>query len=93
MNFWRRNMINQARRWQKITIFIVVVLLSVFAYFYSKYQNFAWNTKISETREITIEKWDNFSTLWVKIPEFNNIFYKLYIRNNTPDFNQNFSLF
>ena len=78
---------NQARKWQKIVMLVFIIIIFVLVYFYSKYQNFAWNTKISETREITIEKWDNFSTLWVKIPEFNNIFYKLYIRNNPPDFN------
>ena len=87
MNFWRRDMRNQARKWQKIVMLVFIIIIFVLVYFYSKYQNFAWNTKISETREITIEKWDNFSTLWVKIPEFNNIFYKLYIRNNPPDFN------
>lgn len=86
MNFWRRDMKKQARKWQKIVMLIFIIIIVIFVYFYSKYQNFAWNTKILTTREITIEKWDNFSTLWVKIEEFNNIFYKLYIRNNPPEF-------
>jgi hypothetical protein len=38
---------------------------------------------------VKIETSDNFLNLGNKIPELNTIFYKIYLRNNTPDFSLN----
>ncbi|PZM82187.1 endolytic transglycosylase MltG [Candidatus Gracilibacteria bacterium] len=85
MNFGRRQ-INKKKNSKKILFIFTVIVFVALLYVKYKYDNFAEQTKITKTREITIEKGESFSSLSKKIEEFDNIFYKLYIRNNKPDF-------
>ena len=86
MNF-RQNALNRQKKPSKNYIFyiLVIVIILWFSVKY-KYDNFPTETEIKESRSIIIKKWDTFSTLGEKIPEFNSIFYKLYIRFNPPSF-------
>jgi len=86
MNF-RQNALNRQKKPSKNYIFyiLVIVIILWFSVKY-KYDNFPTETEIKESRSIIIKKWDTFSALGEKIPEFNSIFYKLYIRFNPPNF-------
>ena len=77
MNF-RQNALNRQKKPSKNYIFyiLVIVIILWFSVKY-KYDNFPTETEIKESRSIIIKKWDTFSTLGEKIPEFNSIFYKI----------------
>lgn len=67
----------------KFWIFLVII---VFWISFLNYNNFKNNNIIKNDINITIEPGDYFNTLWNKIEEFDNIFYKIYIKNNPPTF-------
>lgn len=67
----------------KFWIFLVII---VFWIFFLNYNNFKNDNIIKNDININIEPGDYFNTLWNKIEEFDNIFYKIYIKNNPPSF-------
>ncbi len=86
MNFVKRE-INENKK-SKTKIFFIIFVILVLFYFYFKwnYNDFKTKSLILETKKISIEKWDSFANLWKKISEFNNIYYKIYLKNNKLDF-------
>ena len=66
-------------------LLIWIIIFVVFFIFYS-YKNFESKVLINEDKVVTIEKLDTFNNLWLKINELNTFHYKIYIKNNEPDF-------
>lgn len=83
MNFQRRK--NLKKNDNKYIIFAIIFLIISVFYFFNSYKNFK-NLKIKESKEITIEKWESFSSLSKKIPDFNNFYYRIYLRFEKPNF-------
>lgn len=67
----------------KFILFISIITIWI-SFF--KYNNYTNSIIIKEKINIKIENGDSFSNLWKKINELNNIWYKIYIKNNIPDF-------
>jgi len=70
-------------RFIKLIIWIWIIW---FIYFYYSYSSFINQIIVKDSLMLNIEKTDNFSNLWNKIEELDNIWYKYYLRNNKPDF-------
>lgn len=85
MSFWRKKIKNDKKS-IKIFFVILIILILILWFLKIKYDNFKNADLIKESREIKIESNDNFWNLWKKIPEIDNIFYKIYLKNNKIDF-------
>lgn len=81
--------INKKSVLSKLLWLFILVLIMVFWNFYLGYEDFKKKPIIENDLMVKIETSDNFLNLGNKIPELNTIFYKIYLRNNTPDFSLN----
>lgn len=89
MNFYQRKMERQRKKTNSLKniFFIFIWIFLIFwSFFHNKYKNFKTSEIIFETKKIKIEKWDSFSNLSSKIPELDNFYYKIYLKNNKPNF-------
>lgn len=68
----------------KLLIWIFIILMIIF---YINYSNFKDKVLIENETIIKIETSDTFYNLWKKIQELDNTYYKIYIKNNQPDYN------
>lgn len=84
MNFRRNNLEKKSNFWF-IKIIITFIIFITISWFYL-YSNFKTNFNLSEDFTITIDQNDSFNNLWNKIKDLDNIWYKIYIKNNQPDF-------
>lgn len=87
MNFTEKKIQKQKKLSKQLSVLIALIIIFFWFYLYSSYNNFRYNSIILESREIKIVSWDTFSNLWKKIEEFNNFYYKIYLKNNKIDFN------
>ncbi len=67
----------------KLIIWFLVMLI---VYFYINYNSFKEREIIENDFIIKIESWDNFYNLWDKIIELDNLYYKIYIKQNKPNY-------
>lgn len=85
MNLFRKRELKRKKAKSSASL-IVIFLLIIWYFFYNNYQNFLKNPNITETKQIIIKSWENFSNLPQKLPELNNLFFKIYLKYNKPTF-------
>lgn len=70
-------------RFIKLIIWLGIIF---YAYYYFSYSSFLNKELVKDNLMLNIEKTDTLSNLWNKIEELDNIWYKIYLRKNNPDF-------
>lgn len=74
---------NPLTRIVKLIIWVLIIFLIIF---YINYSSFKKDVLIKNETIIKIETNDTFYNLWNKIQELDNKYYKIYIKNNIPNY-------
>lgn len=86
MSISRRKINTEKKSNKNFFLIFFIIFALILIYFKGNYDSFKEKSLILEDKEIIISKNDNFSNLAKKIPELENFYYKIYLKNNNPDF-------
>ncbi len=68
------------------TIIILIIAFLVYIVSYLSYSSFKSEKITENSKKVTINMWDTFQNLDKKFPKLDSFWYKIYLKNNMPDY-------